>query len=151
MNSLTPKQEKFIEVYSETGNASEAYRVAYPVSLKWNEESVHQAASRLLKNIKVLSRVQQIKAQNREISEIKRKDILELLARVLRGDQIPDYSETAGEITRIRTLSKSWAIERACRMLGYEAAQKSEVSGQLNFGQLLMETGVITDNEGNQS
>ena len=29
---LTPKQEKFCQVFIETGNASEAYRQAYAVS-----------------------------------------------------------------------------------------------------------------------
>lgn len=37
------------------------------------------------------------------------------------------------------------------KLLGLYAPEKREVSGQLNFGQLLMETGVITEDGRNQS
>jgi len=50
---LTPKQEKFCQVYIETGNATEAYRQAYPRSLKWKENSVYRKAFDSLGNAKV--------------------------------------------------------------------------------------------------
>ena len=37
---LTPKQEAFCRAYVETGNASEAYRQAYPTSLTWTDAGV---------------------------------------------------------------------------------------------------------------
>ena len=54
---LSPKQKSFCEYYIELGNASEAYRKAYPSSLKWKDKTVNEAASRLLKNSKVNTRV----------------------------------------------------------------------------------------------
>jgi len=54
---LTPKQEKFCQEYIKTGNASEAFRRAYPASLKWKPDAVHSRASILLSNSKVQQRI----------------------------------------------------------------------------------------------
>lgn len=54
---ITVKQEKFCQVYMETGNASEAYRRAYPTSQKWPPNAVTINASQLLKNANVALRV----------------------------------------------------------------------------------------------
>lgn len=62
---LTPKQEAFARAYVETGNASEAYRLAYPKSRKWPPDSVHSRASHMLKNSKVLARVEALRAEHR--------------------------------------------------------------------------------------
>lgn len=45
---LTPKQEAWAWAYLETGNASEAYRRAYPGSEKWKAEALHVKASEML-------------------------------------------------------------------------------------------------------
>ncbi len=57
---LTPKQEAFARAYVETGNASEAYRMAYPRAKNWKSEAVNVAASRLLANAKVSLRVEEL-------------------------------------------------------------------------------------------
>lgn len=54
---LTVKQEFFVQVYIESGSASEAYRQAYDVSATTKPETVWQAASRLLADRKVAARV----------------------------------------------------------------------------------------------
>jgi phage terminase small subunit len=57
---LTPKQEAFARAYIETGNASEAYRRAgYSGG---NPKTVNEAASRLLRNSKVLARLGELRA-----------------------------------------------------------------------------------------
>lgn len=58
---LTVKQEAFCQAYVETGNASEAYRRAYPKSQKWADTSVTVNASKMLKNADVLLRVGELK------------------------------------------------------------------------------------------
>ena len=55
---LTVKQESFVQVYIESGSASEAYRQAYDVSATTKAETVWQAASRLLADRKVAARVE---------------------------------------------------------------------------------------------
>ena len=47
--NLTPKQEKFCQLYIELGNASEAYRQAYNAS-KMKPETIKRKAKELLEN-----------------------------------------------------------------------------------------------------
>ncbi len=57
--SLTPKQEKFCQLYIELGNASEAYRQSYDAD-SMNENTVNTKASELLKNGKITVRLKQL-------------------------------------------------------------------------------------------
>ncbi len=63
---LTPKQEAFAMAYVETGNASEAYRRAYPRAKNWKPESVHRKAHELLGNVKIMSRLDELREAHRE-------------------------------------------------------------------------------------
>ena len=62
---LTPKQEKFAQVYIETGNASEAYRQAYSTKGK-SENYVAVNASKLLDSTNVALRVDELKAEHQQ-------------------------------------------------------------------------------------
>lgn len=68
-DTLTPKQEAFCQRYLETGNASEAYRLAYDAE-KMKPESVHRNAHELLANTKIASRLEELKAR-----QLKRHDV----------------------------------------------------------------------------
>lgn len=61
--ALSPQREKFTQEYVLCGIAADAYRVAYPKSLKWQDNSVHVEASKLLSNTKVLLRVEELQAE----------------------------------------------------------------------------------------
>lgn len=65
-SGLTAKQEKFAQVYVETSNASEAYRQSYNVKPDTKPESVWQAASTILADIKVSSRVLELQEEHRK-------------------------------------------------------------------------------------
>lgn len=54
------KHEKFALVWHETGNKTEAYRQAYPKSLKWKDATVNSRGSELSKNSKVLGRYKEL-------------------------------------------------------------------------------------------
>lgn len=58
---LTPKQERFCQLYIELGNASEAYRQSYDVK-KMKAEAVHVNACKLLDSTKVALRVAELQA-----------------------------------------------------------------------------------------
>jgi phage terminase small subunit len=79
---LTLKQEEFCWVYVETGNASEAYRRAYPRAEKWKPESVWARASALLKNNRVLIRVEELQKAVADRHEITVDHIIEELDEV---------------------------------------------------------------------
>ncbi len=62
MQGLTPKQERFCLAYLETGNASEAYRRCYDAS-RMKDASVNRLAKALLDNVKIGSRLADLKGQ----------------------------------------------------------------------------------------
>lgn len=57
--ALTVKQEKFCQAYVETGNASEAYRVAYAAD-KMKATTVNTKAKELLKNGPITVRIKEL-------------------------------------------------------------------------------------------
>jgi hypothetical protein len=59
-DGLTIKQERFAAAYVETGNASEAYRRAYDAK-KLKPESVNRLSFDVLHNIKVASRIAELR------------------------------------------------------------------------------------------
>ena len=73
---LTINQEKFAQEYVLTGNASEAYRRAYPKSLKWKENAVQVAGSKLLANPIVSVRVGELRAEVKEKFDISAERLL---------------------------------------------------------------------------
>ena len=75
---LTVRQEKFAQKYVECGNASEAYRYAYPSSAKWKDKTVWEKASRITANDKVKARIEELKEASRQASQITREEILKL-------------------------------------------------------------------------
>ena len=60
MAKLTDKQERFVQELIRGKSQREAYRTAYPKSVKWKNEVVDVKASELLKNSKVLVRYNEI-------------------------------------------------------------------------------------------
>lgn len=86
--ALTPKQEKFCQKYIETGNASEAYRLAYNAK-KMKLDVIHVKACELLKSGNVAVRVASLRAIHAKRHEVTIDSItLELEeARILAKDE----------------------------------------------------------------
>lgn len=76
---LSIKQENFVLAYIETGNASEAYRTA-GYSKGMSEKSVNEAATRLLKNSKVIARFDELRKPVIEQAQLTLKTHLDKLA-----------------------------------------------------------------------
>lgn len=112
---LTIKQENFCNYYVETGNASEAYRRAYSCA-NLKPESVNRLAIQLLNNIKITSRVAELQAEQKAKSDITKEEIVRFSVRVIRGENVTDVMENRGGRKSGRTISKTWAIERVCRL-----------------------------------
>jgi phage terminase small subunit len=76
---LNDKQEKFCQLYFKTNNATQSYLAAgYKVSPKVAES----AASRLLSNVKVQKRIQQLRARAAKRFEISMDKLIEANARL---------------------------------------------------------------------
>jgi len=89
MANLTPKQEKFCQLYIELGNASEAYRQAYDAS-KMKPETINTKAKELLNNGKITVRIEELKAEHKERHNITVDDLIAELeeARQLAKDPV---------------------------------------------------------------
>ena len=59
--ALTPQQEKFAQSVASGMNQSDAYRSAYKVKKTTKPESVNQNASRLMADINIASRVEELR------------------------------------------------------------------------------------------
>ena len=82
---LTIKQEKFCNKYLECGNASEAYRFAYECS-GMKDETINERSSRLLKEYKVSTRVEQLQAQLAEKELITKEELIRLNVSIINAD-----------------------------------------------------------------
>lgn len=79
--TLTQKQERFCAEYVKCGNAAEAYRSAYKCE-KMKPESVWSLASRLMSNVKVMSRVQELRDAAAKEAQVTLEGHLEDLRRL---------------------------------------------------------------------
>lgn len=59
--SLTPQQELFAQSVASGMNQSDAYRTAYKVRATTKQESINQSASRVMADINVASRVEELR------------------------------------------------------------------------------------------
>lgn len=75
---MTPKQEKFCQLYVELGNASEAYRQAYDAA-RMKPESVAVQAAKMLVSPKIALRVDELKAAAAERHGVTVDDIAAML------------------------------------------------------------------------
>lgn len=151
---LTLKQEAFCNYYIETGNASEAYRRAFCCT-KMKPAVVNVKAVELLSNGKVSVRVKELQDELKKKSDLSKERILNELKCIL-DSKITDYVDlkdgelifkdfdelTESQIKAIESIKqgknglelklhgKSWTIEQICKMLGYDAPTKQEVTGK---------------------
>jgi phage terminase small subunit len=120
---LSPKQEKFCQLYVELGNGSEAYRQAYNSTAK--PESVHVRASELLSDSKVSVRVDEIREALKANHGITLKNIL---------DELEEARRLALE-TGTATAAVSASMGKA-KLLGFDREKKEQPTAKpfvINF------------------
>lgn len=127
-DGLTEKQEKFVQAYlgEANGNASEAYRTAYPISEKWTANSLGVEAYRTLHHPKVSRRIDEMRekaAAKTTMSLVEAKNQLATLARHCIAD--PEQAMRLGPVV-VR------AIERLAKLENWDAPQQVQVE-QVQF------------------
>lgn len=75
---MTPKQDKFCQLYVELGNASEAYRRSYDAK-GMSAASVNRKAKELLDNGKIAARLGELRAAHAERHAVTVDDIAQML------------------------------------------------------------------------
>lgn len=96
---LTEKQEQFVQNVARGMNQAEAYRSAYP-NTKMSDKTVWEAASRLMRNDKVVARIKEIRniaatpniltAQKRKewLTSVINNEEIDINARLKASDQL---------------------------------------------------------------
>lgn len=124
---LTIKQERFCNLYVETGNASEAYRRAYSCG-NMKSETVNRLAFDILNAPKITARVKELQDEQKAKSDVTKEEIIRLCADVIRGKVVTDFVEERNGRQMRRAVSKSWAVERLCKMLGFDAPERKDLN-----------------------
>ena len=175
-NNLTIKQQRFVDKYLETNNASEAYRFAYKCKNS-SVETIKVDACRLLKNPNIALTIEREQDKIQSKTDLSREKIIKELE-IINNANIRDYCNllekevtitdnqgnkrkekimdvqfkpfdqlTENQLKAIESVkmgrngielklhSKTWSLERACKMLGYDVPAKIDVTSdgkQLN-------------------
>ncbi len=117
-HGLTPQQERFAQLVAGGANQSEAFRQAYPNSVKWKTASVHERASGLAADIKVQSRVSTLQKMAADKAGLKAEEVLRQLSMLISSD-IADICHPDGRVkmpheldARTRAAVKSFKITK---------------------------------------
>lgn len=101
---LTVKQEKFVNLYVELGNASEAYRRSYSCK-NMSDSTVWENASRLVSSSKVSARIRQLQAELQSRYDVRKDEAVRELTNILRG-RLTNVLEVKGDSIKIKELQK---------------------------------------------
>ncbi|WP_392889108.1 terminase small subunit [Eubacterium limosum] len=119
---MTEKQKRFADEYLIDLNGTRAYKVAYP-KVK-NDATAAQAASRMLRNVKVKTYIdeQLEKIHNEKTADA--QEVLEYLTAVMRNEQTEEVVVVEGTgdgCSEARTMEKDTSIKdrvKAAELLG---------------------------------
>lgn len=93
MIKLTPKREKFSQEVANGKTASDALRIAFKVSKTHTDKSVWERSSRLMNDVKVKSRIEELRVKVMERQEITRERVLKEIARLALSDMRGAFKE----------------------------------------------------------
>jgi len=129
MVKLTDKEELFCRTYYENGgNATAAYLVMVPNS-RAKPESINEMASRMLANVKVSSRIAELKAQAAVVAAAKFNITVEQRLRWLKDITeagLAEYLDQLGNKRRENLAAARAAIQTMNEMLGVSESDKKE-------------------------
>lgn len=134
---LTLKQEKFVQNLIDGMSQREAYKLAYPKSLKWKESAIDTQASILFKNSKVLERFNLLrdKAASKAIWT-REQAINDLVAIKNKCVEVMTYTkvdETTGEeIEIIDTKTATTAINAIKELNNMNGYNESNMNMEIN-------------------
>ena len=140
-HGLTAQQETFAVAVAAGASLSDAYREAYPRSLKWACETVHEAASRMAANYKVNTRIYALRVAAEKLSTLEASRVLDEIAMLAHSDvsgimhpdgrvklpheldavtraAVASFEIDATGRIKYRFWDKNAAIEKACKHLG---------------------------------
>lgn len=139
MAKLTPKQERFCQLYIELGNASEAYRQAYDFS-RMKTETINTKAKELRKHGPITVRISELQDEHKERHDITVDDLIAELEEARQLAKDPVKPQPSAMVSA--TMGKA-------KILGFDK-QVVEHSGP-NGGPIDLNLKVVFEDEGNSS
>ena len=156
---LTPKQEKFCNVYLECGNASEAYRRAYSCE-RMKDKQIWEESCKLLTRPNVAQRIRQLREGMEQRSNFTKDNAVSILRDIATANivdvldvkpgkeyttvLVKDLSALPMNVQRsimhimsnergveVRLYSKIDAIERLSKLLGWDEPTKADVKADV--------------------
>ena len=85
---LTPKQEKFCQEIAKGKSQYEAYITAYPKAKEWNRDGVDVQANKLMNNIKIVLRLNQLRQPEEEKVKWTRQRALKTINKMLERNEM---------------------------------------------------------------
>lgn len=82
---LTAKQEQFVQNIISGMSQADAYRLAYPKQ-RMTDKTLWETASKLMKNPKVIARVQELREQLTKSTIMTAQERLEWLTKIIKSD-----------------------------------------------------------------
>lgn len=127
MKKITVKQEKFCNEYIRTGNASEAYRLAYNCE-NMKIETIKNNAYKLLNQNDISTTVKELQKEIAERNKISIDECVSLLAKMARFD-IADVYDENGDLKPIKEIDKDSriSIEEVNTESYFDKSNKSNV------------------------
>lgn len=73
-------------------------------------------------NVMVMGRIKELQDELKAKNIVSAEEIIDMCYRVaIKGEKITDFTEASGgRPSKARTIPRTWAIERLCKMLGYD-------------------------------
>lgn len=128
---LTLKQQKFVDEYIISGNATQSYlKAGYKVS----EKVAATNASKLLRNAKVQAELNRRNAEIQSAKTMDMQEVMERLAAMGRGETTEETVTNKGDVieTSTRNADKLKALELIGKRFG-AWTDKKEVNGNLDI------------------
>ena len=102
--NLTPKQEKFAQCVADGMTQADAYRVAYDSKPTTKPESVQQAASQLMADPKVYSRVAELREMLTEKALWSREDSVNVLKSIANDEMNAKPAERVSAVKELNAM-----------------------------------------------
>jgi len=124
MNKLSPKQEKFCQEYLNTGNATQSYIIA-----GYSKTGADAGASRLLGNVSIKNRLEELKAEAQKEFKVDRKFLFD------------GYMELIEKHKDLTPAVAKGSYDSIAKMFGLNEADKVELTGKIEGFKIVLDEG----------
>lgn len=124
MNRLNPKQEKFCQEYYKTSNATQSY-----ISAGYSEKGAEVSASQLLRNPKVIARLDELKKEAQKEFKVDRKFLFD------------GYMELIEKHKDLTPAVAKGSYDSIAKMFGLNEADKVELTGKIEGFKIVLDEG----------